>query len=144
MEVKGRPRSIDTAWPGPGRPDPAEKAMSSYGEFRQSYWRYCARHVLRILSVFALGAFVFFTIWVILEITDRAEDPTTRAEAAMAIAIVVSLAAVVMLARHAGRETPQDPHLMCPQCHCPLVYYDGIIVLTSGNCPHCGQQVLDG
>jgi hypothetical protein len=117
--------------------------MNNHGEFRHSYRRYCIRYVVRIGTVCALGALVFSIIWLILEVADQRDDPTTRSEAAMAVAIVVSLVAVCLSARYAEREAREDPLLICPQCDSPLSYYYGVIVLSSGNCPHCGQQVLE-
>jgi hypothetical protein len=117
--------------------------MSSHAEFRRSYRRYCFRYIARMGTVFALGALVFLVIWLILEVADQRDNATVRAEAAMSVAIVVALAAVVLSARYAEREAREDSILTCPQCDSPLSYYYGVIVLSCGNCPHCGQPVLD-
>jgi hypothetical protein len=93
--------------------------------------------------VFALGAFVFVVLWFILELVDPAEAPEMRAEYAMAVAVVVALAAALMSARSAGQEGREDTRLICPQCDSPLGYYNVMIVLSSGNCPHCGERMLD-
>ena len=115
--------------------------MNNHGEFRHSY--------RRTASVMWCGwarsspsGLIFSIIWLILEVADQRDDPRTRSEAAMAVAIVVSLVALCLLARYAEREAREDPLLVCPQCDSPLSYYYGVIVLSSGNCPHCGQQVL--
>jgi hypothetical protein len=117
--------------------------MTSYWEFRQSFRRYVVRYLVRIGGVFALGALVFTVVWLLLELFDRRDGATLRAEAAMAVAVVAALAAVGLSARSAGREARDDPRLVCPHCESALADYCGIIVLTSGNCPHCGEQVLD-
>jgi hypothetical protein len=118
--------------------------MTSHAEFRHSFQRYCIRYVVRIGTVFALGALVFLVVWLVLELADRRDDATVRAEAAMWVAIIVALVAVGLSARYAEREAREDPRLICPQCDSPLSYYYGVIVLSSGNCPHCGERVLDG
>jgi hypothetical protein len=117
--------------------------MTSHWEFRQSFRRYIARYLIRIAGVFGLGALVFLALWLVLAVFDHRDGPTLRAEAAMTIAIVASLAAVVLSARSAEREARDDPQLICPHCDSPLAFYYGIIVLSSGNCPHCGEQVLE-
>jgi hypothetical protein len=117
--------------------------MTSHWEFRQSLRRRIARYLIRIGGVFALGTLVFVAVWLVLELFDHRDEPTIRAEAAMAIAIVASLAAVALSARSAAREALDDPRLICPHCDSPLASYYGIIVLSSGNCPHCGEQVLE-
>ena len=117
--------------------------MLTHFEFRQSFRRYVFRYVVRILGIFSMGAVVFMAIWLILELFDQRDDATLRAEAATAVAIIVALVAVGLSARSAEREARADPHLVCPQCDSPLAYYYGIIVLSSGNCPHCGERVLD-
>lgn len=117
--------------------------MVTHPEFRRSFRRYVLRYVARIITVFAMGTIVFAALWLILELFDQRDDPTLRAEAAMAVAIIVAFVAVGMSVRSAEREAREDPLLVCPQCDSPLAYYYGIIVLSSGNCPHCGEQVLD-
>jgi len=117
--------------------------MTSHWEFRQSFRRSAARYLIRIGGVFALGTLVFVVVWLLLEYFDRRDDGTVRAEAAMAVAIVAALAAVGLSARSAEREAREDPRLVCPHCDSHLADYYGIIVLSSGNCPHCGQRVLD-
>jgi hypothetical protein len=117
--------------------------MTSYWEFRRSFRRHVVRHVVRIGGVFAFGAVVYLIGWLLLELTDRRDGPTLRAEAAMAVAVVAALAAVGLSARSAAREARADPRLVCPLCDGPLFDYHGIIVLHSGNCPHCGEQVLE-
>ncbi len=117
--------------------------MTTHWEFRQSFRRYVARYLIRIGGVFALGTLVFLGVWLLLELFDQRDDATLRAEAAMAVAIVVCLAAVGLSARSAEREAREDPRLICPQCDSPLSYYYGMIVLHSGNCPHCGERVLE-
>jgi hypothetical protein len=117
--------------------------MTSHWEFRQSFRRYIARHLIRIGGMFALGTLVFVALWLVLEVFDQRDDPTLRAEAAMAIAIVAALTAVALSARSAEREAREDSRLICPHCDSPLASYYGIIVLSSGNCPHCGEQVLE-
>jgi hypothetical protein len=117
--------------------------MTSHWEFRQSFRRYVARYILRIGGVFALGTLVFLVLWLLLEVFDQRDDPPLRAEAAMAVAIVAALAAAGLSARSSEQEVREDPRLVCPHCDSPLAYYYGIIVLSSGNCPHCGEQVLE-
>lgn len=90
-----------------------------------------------------LGAFVFVTLWFLLEFFDPAESPEMRTEIALAVAIVVGLAAAVISARAMERDARDDPRLICPHCDSSLGYYYVVIVLTSGNCPHCGEPVLD-
>jgi hypothetical protein len=116
--------------------------MTSHWEFRHSFRRYVARYLIRIGGVFALGTLVFLVVWLLLELFDRRDDATVRAEAAMAVAVVAALVAVGLSARSAEREVREDPRLVCPHCDSPLAYYYGIIVLSSGNCPHCGERVL--
>ena len=117
--------------------------MVTHLEFRRSFRRYVLRYIARIGGVFAMGTVVFLSLWLILELFDQHDDATLRAEAAMAVAIIVALVAVGLSARSAGREAREDPLLVCPRCDSPLAYYYGIIVLSSGNCPHCGERVLD-
>jgi len=117
--------------------------MTSYWEFRQSFRRHVARTLLRIGGVFGLGAIVFVALWTLLEVFDRRDNATLRTETAMAVAVVAALAAAGLSARSAGRESRVDPRLVCPHCDNPLALYDGFIVLSSGNCPHCGEQVLE-
>jgi hypothetical protein len=117
--------------------------MTSHREFRQSFVRYVVRSIIRIGGVFALGTLVFAVLWVLLEVFDRRDDAALRVEAAMAVAIVAALAAAGLSARSAVRETREDPHLICPHCDGTLAYYYGFIVLSSRNCPHCGEQVLE-
>jgi hypothetical protein len=117
--------------------------MTSHWEFRQSFRRYVVRYLIRIGGVFALGTLVFTIVWLLLELFDRRDGATLRAEAAMAVAVVAALAAVGLSARSAEREAREDPRLVCPHCDSTLADYYGIIVLSSWNCPHCGEQVLD-
>jgi hypothetical protein len=117
--------------------------MHNHAEFRRSYRRYCLRYAARILTVFTFGAMVFLVIWLLLEAADRRADPTERADYAMAVAIASSLVAVGLTTRYAGWEARADPLLVCPRCENHLTYYHGIIVLSSGNCPHCGERVLE-
>jgi hypothetical protein len=117
--------------------------MTSYREFRQSFRRHVGRYLLRIGGVFGLGAIVFVALWTLLEVFDRRDDAQLRTEAAMAVAVVAALATAIVSARSADRETRLDPRLICPYCDNPLALYDGIIVLSSGNCPHCGERVLE-
>ncbi len=118
--------------------------MTSHNEFRWSYWLYCRRHTIRVLSIFGIGAMVFFVIWLILGLTDPDGDPTERSEIAMVIGIIVAVAAVGLWMRHAERDARLDATLICPECNSPLGYLNGILVLSSGNCPHCGMQVIEG
>ncbi len=117
--------------------------MRSHAEFRWSYWRYCGRQTSRILAIFSVGAVTFLGIWLIVGLVNPMENPTVRSEAAMTFAIIVVLAAVGLTMRHAAREARLDPGLVCPWCDRPLGYLYGIIVLSSGNCPHCGERVLE-
>lgn len=117
--------------------------MTSHWEFRQSFRRYAVRYLIRIGGVFAFGTLVFLAVWLLLEVFDQRDGPTLRLEAATAVAIVAALGAVVLSARSAERDTRADPFLVCPYCDRPLGDYLGIIVLHSGNCPHCGERVLE-
>jgi hypothetical protein len=117
--------------------------MTSYWEFRQSFRRQVGRYLIRIGGVFGLGAIVFVALWTLLEVFDRRDDAAIRTEAAMAVAVVAAMAAAGLSARSADRELRADPRLVCPSCDRPLALYDGIIVLSSGNCPHCGEPVLE-
>jgi hypothetical protein len=117
--------------------------MTSYWEFRRSFRRHVGRYLIRIGGVFALGTIVFVVLWTLLEVFDRRDGAEVRTEAAMAVAVVAALAAAGLSARSADRESRADPRLACPYCDRPLALYDGIIVLSSGNCPHCGEQVLE-
>jgi hypothetical protein len=117
--------------------------MITHAEFRRAAWRHWGLHVARCTGIFALGAIVFVVLWFILELVEPGEAPKLRAEYAMAVAIVVGLAAAVMSARAVARESREDPRLICPQCDGALGYYSVMIVLTSGNCPHCGERVVD-
>lgn len=117
--------------------------MRSHAEFRWSYWRYCGRQTARISGIFGVGAVTFLGVWLIVGLVSPQEDPTVRSEAAMAFAVVVVLAAVGLTVRHAETDARLDPGLLCPWCNSPLGYLHGIIVLSSGNCPHCGERVLE-
>jgi hypothetical protein len=117
--------------------------MATYAEFRRAAWRHWRMHIARCVGVFALGAFVFFVLWFILEVVDPAESPEMRAEYATAVAIVVSLVAALMAARFAGPDAPEDPHLVCPHCSGSLGYYYVVLVGSSGNCPHCGEPAFE-
>jgi hypothetical protein len=117
--------------------------MTTHAEFRRAAWRHWGSHVARCARVFALGAFVFVVLWFILELVEPAEAPEMRAEYAMAVAIAVGLAAALMSARSAALDAHGDPRLICPQCDSALGYYYVMIVLHSGNCPHCGERVLE-
>jgi DNA-directed RNA polymerase subunit RPC12/RpoP len=48
-----------------------------------------------------------------------------------------------MSARSAGNDEDEDRRLYCPECNTTLGYYYVAIVLSSGNCPHCGERLLD-
>jgi hypothetical protein len=117
--------------------------MTTHVEFRRAAWRHWGHHLGRCAGAFGLGAFVFVILWFVLELVDPTEAPEMRAEYAMAVAIVVGLATAVMSARSAVLEARQDPRLICPQCDSALGYYYVMIVLHSGNCPHCGERVLE-
>jgi hypothetical protein len=118
--------------------------MTSHSEFRWSYSVYCMRHTARVLTIFGSGAVVFFLLWLILGLAEPQQDPTERSEIAMTIAILVSLALVGLWMRYAERDARLDSTLICPECESPLGYLYGITVLSSGNCPHCGTQVIEG
>jgi hypothetical protein len=117
--------------------------MNRHSEFRRSYFRYGFRYVGRILAVFALGAFVFLTVFLLLEAADKRDNITMRSEIAMSIAVIVTIVAAGLSARYSERDGRADPNLICPHCKGPLASFDGIVVLNSGNCPYCGAQVLD-
>ena len=117
--------------------------MTTHAEFRRAAWRHWGSHVARCVRVFGLGALVFVVLWFILELVEPAEAPEMRAEYAMAVAVVAGLAMAATSARSAGQDGRDDPRLVCPQCDSPLGYYYVMIVLHSGNCPHCGERVLN-
>ncbi len=117
--------------------------MIPHAEFRRAAWRHWSWAFALCASIVALGAFVFFVLWFILALVDPADSPEARAEYAMAVAIVVGLAAAIVAGRSAGQDASDDGSLSCPQCGAALRYYDAIIVLSSWNCPHCGDRVLD-
>ena len=118
--------------------------MITHAEFRRAAWRHWGSHLARVLSVFTLGAFVFAALWLLLEALEPAEPAETRAEVAMAVAIAAGLAMAAITARSAAAsEVPIDERLICPQCGSHLGYYYVPIVLKSGNCPHCGDRVLE-
>lgn len=117
--------------------------MATYTEFRRAAWRHWRFHIARCAGVFALGAFVFLVVWIILELVDPADSPEIRAEYSMAVAIVVGLAAALMATRSTGPDAPEDPRLICPQCNGSLGYYDLVLVLSTGKCPHCCERVLE-
>src|SRR5262245_6480764 len=118
--------------------------MITVAEFRRAFRRHCVRAVARIGGVFALGTVVFLVLWLLLEVFDQRDDATLRAEAAMAVAIIVAIVAIGRFVRTADQDAREDPRLLCPQCDSPLGSYEGIIVLSSGNCPFCGERVLEG
>ncbi len=118
--------------------------MISDWEFRRSFRRHVGRYLVRIGGIFGLGAVVFVGVWGLLEAFDRRDDALVRTEAALAVGVVAALVATGASARSADRDLRSDPHLVCPYCDNPLALYDGIIVLSSGNCPHCGERVLEG
>jgi predicted RNA-binding Zn-ribbon protein involved in translation (DUF1610 family) len=117
--------------------------MMTHAEFRRAAWRHWGGHLARVLSAFTLGAFVFAALWFLLEAVEPAEPAETRAEIAMAVAIAAALARAVISSRSAGSEVSIDERLLCPQCGRHLGYYYVPIVLHSGNCPHCGDRVLE-
>jgi hypothetical protein len=117
--------------------------MTTHAEFRRAAWQHWRHHIARCLSLFALGAFVFLVLWFLLAMIEPGEPAETRAEYAMATAVIVALAAAVMSARSAGNDDREDSRLYCPQCNTTLGYYYVAIVLSSGNCPHCGERLLD-
>jgi heme A synthase len=118
--------------------------MITVAEFRRAFRRHCLRSLLKIGGVFALGAMVFLVLWLLLDLFDQRDDATLRSEAAMAVAIIVALVAMGRSVRTADQDAREDPRLICPQCDRPLGSYEGILVLTSGNCPLCGERVLEG
>lgn len=117
--------------------------MTTHAEFRRAAREHWGRHLARCAGVFALGATVFLALWFVLEWIEPAEPPAIRAETAMAIALVVGLTGAGLSARSASQDARRDPRLICPYCDSPLGYYRVMIVLTSGNCPHCGERVLE-
>jgi hypothetical protein len=117
--------------------------MNRHSEFRRSYFRYGFRYVGRIFAVFALGAFVFLTVFLLLEVADKRDNITMRSEIAMSIAVIVTIVAAGLSARYSERDARADPNLNCPHCKGPLASFDGLVALTSGNCPYCGERVLD-
>ena len=117
--------------------------MNRQSDFRRSYSRYGFRYVGRIFAVFALGAFVFLTVFLLLEVADQRDNITVRSEIAMSIAVIVTIVAAGLSARYSERDAQADPNLICPHCNGPLASFDGIVVLNTGKCPYCGQPVLD-
>jgi hypothetical protein len=117
--------------------------MTTHAEFRRATWRHWGHHLARWAGIFALGAFVFGVLWFILEVADPAESPEMRSEIALAVAIAVGLATAVLYVRSPGSDARKDARLICPQCDSPLGNYYVVLVLSSGNCPHCGEQVLE-
>ena len=117
--------------------------MIPHAEFRRAAWLHWGRHLALWFGVLALGSVVFGILWFILELVDPGEAAEMRAEYAMAVAIVVGLATALMAARSAGRDPHDDPRLICPHCDGAMNYYYVMIVLTSKNCPHCGERVLE-
>ncbi len=117
--------------------------MITVGEFRRAFGGHCVRYAARIVAVFALGAVVFLVLWLLLELVDQRDDATLRAEAAMAVAIIVAVVAIGRIVRAADRFAREDPRLICPECDRPLGSYEGILVLSSGICPFCGERVLE-
>ena len=117
--------------------------MITIAEFRSAFRRQCFRYLFRIVGVFALGTVVFLVLWLLLEVFDQRDDATLRAESAMAVAIMVVLVAIGRFVRTADQDARDDPRLICPQCDSPLGSYEGIIVLSSRNCPFCGERVLE-
>jgi hypothetical protein len=117
--------------------------MITHAEFRRAAWRHWGRHLARVFGVFALSTFVFAILWFLLELVEPGDDPVTRAEFAMAVAVTVGLVTAVVSARSVSRNTREDPSLVCPYCDRSLGYYYVMLVLSSGKCPHCGEGVLD-
>ena len=117
--------------------------MTTHAEFRRAAWRHWGHHLARSAGIFALGSFVFVALWLLLERIEPAESPEMRAEIALTVAIVVGLAASAISAQSTGRDGREDPRLVCPQCNSPIGSYYVVIVLSSGDCPHCGEQVLE-
>jgi heme A synthase len=117
--------------------------MITIAEFRTAFRRQWIRYLSRIGGVFALGASVFLVLWLLLEVFDQRDDATLRAEAAMAVAIIVAIVAVGRFVRTADQDARDDPRLICPWCDSPLGSYEGIIVLSSRSCPSCGERVLE-
>jgi hypothetical protein len=117
--------------------------MITIAEFRSAFQRQCIRYLLRVVGVFALGTVVFLVLWLLLEVFDQRDDATLRAEAAMAVAIIVAIVAIGRFVRSAEQDARDDPRLICPSCDSPLGSYEGIIVLSSRNCPFCGERVLE-
>jgi hypothetical protein len=117
--------------------------MNRHSEFRRSYTRYGFRYAGRIFAVFAMGAFVFLIVFLLLEAADQRDNITVRSEIAMSIAVIVTIVAAGLSARYSERDAWADPNLNCPHCKGPLASFDGIVVLNSGKCPYCGHPVLD-
>lgn len=118
--------------------------MITHAQFRRAAWRHWGGHLARVLFAFTIGAFVFAALWLLLEMLDPAEAAEARAEVAMAVAIAAGLATAVMSARSAAAVgVAIDERLVCPQCGSSLGYYYVALVLHSGNCPHCGDRVLE-
>jgi hypothetical protein len=117
--------------------------MTTHSEFRRAAWQHWGLHIGRWFGAFALGTFVFVALWFILEIVDAAEAPETRAEYAMAVALAVGLVMAVVSIQSIRRNTGEDPRLVCPHCQRPLGNLYVTIVLSSGNCPHCAERVLE-
>lgn len=115
--------------------------MVTKAEFRRSFQHYLYRHSLRIAGVFLIGALVFGVVWLILELVDTQDE--VRIEAAMAVAFIVAIAVAGLSAQSAAREGRADDRLVCPHCDGALGSYEGVIVLSSSRCPHCGGHVLD-
>lgn len=117
--------------------------MATRAEFRWAAWRHWGRHLGRCNAILAIGAAMFLAVWFLLGWIEPAEPPEMRAESAMAVAIIVGIGAAVMSAQSALRDADRDPSLICPHCDGVLGYYRVMIVLSSGNCPHCGERVIE-
>jgi hypothetical protein len=117
--------------------------MISYAEFRRAVRRYWGHIYRQMGRAFALGAFVFAVVWLILEFADRPDGAELRAEAALSVAIIVALVAGAgATARTIEHYAREDPRLACPHCDGALGPY-ARVVLSSWNCPHCGERVLE-
>jgi hypothetical protein len=117
--------------------------MITIEEFRRAFWHHSIRYLFRIGGVFALGTVVFLILWLLLDVFDQRDDAKLRAEAAMAVAIIVAVVAIGRFVRSADQDARDDQRLICPWCDSPLGSYEGIIVLSSRNCPFCGERVLE-
>jgi hypothetical protein len=110
----------------------------------RSQFRWAARwhwiwHTARCIGVVVLGFLAFGVVWFLLERFDAAETPEMRAEIATAVAIAAALPVGVFLFRRAT----MDAEMYCPHCHNSVGYFYVVIVYSSGNCPNCGERMLD-